>query len=120
LFKGNTMKTIAILTVLAAAAFVSIAVQAQSAEATSRSVVSAELQRARASGELDHARQEINGPSAALGSAQPVAVSGVAPGRIAVTAELQRARANGELDWASAELGGAQAPTKAAASMALR
>ena len=58
------MKTIATLAVLAAVAFVSIAAQAQSTDATSRSAVSAELQRARANGELDWASAELGGAPA--------------------------------------------------------
>lgn len=117
------MKTIATLTVLAAAAFFSIASEAQSNEATSRSAVAAELQRARTSGELDHARHEINGPSAAATqntAMQPVNVSTATPGRMAVKAELERARSHGELDWASAELQGVQPTQKATASVAAR
>jgi hypothetical protein len=120
------MKTIATLALLAASAFTSIAAQAHGTDAASRSAVTAELQRARSAGELDHAAREINGPSQA--SAQPMTAAAVQPSarvggarsRMEVKAELQRARLNGELDWATAELYGVQRPTPAATSMATR
>jgi hypothetical protein len=115
------MKTLTTLAVLAAA-FVSVAVQAQGGTPTGRDAVSAELQRARSAGELDHARRDLDGPAAApLRGASPAMATGALPAsRIAVQAELARARANGELDWASAELQGAQRPARAGTSVAAR
>ena len=121
------MKTIATLTFAAVAAFCSIAAQAQSTEPLSRGAVTEELQRARASGELDHAARETSGPSASstkvanqAAGAPPVAPSANAKGRMDVQAELARARANGELDWAAAEINGVHMPIPGSTAMAAR
>ncbi|RZT95218.1 DUF4148 domain-containing protein [Rivibacter subsaxonicus] len=121
------MKTIATLTVLAAAAFVSIAAQAQTDTGLSRNAVTTELQRARSAGELDHAAQEIGGPAAASvqtrAAAAPVAAplaTANAKSRYEVKAELARARANGELDWATAETYGVMQPAATSTSVAAR
>lgn len=120
------MKTIATLALLAASGFASIGAQAQGTDAQSRNAVTAELQRARSAGELDHAAREINGPSPSAtriettAAVQPAAPVGGARSRMEVRAELQRARLNGELDWATAELYGVQRPKQATTSMATR
>lgn len=121
------MKTLSTLIVLAATAFVSIAAQAQSVDSPSRDAVTAELQRARANGELDHAAREIHGRSAPISQiayqaagAAPVKPGATAKSRLDVQAELARARANGELDWAAAELNGAQQRGTPTTAMATR
>lgn len=120
------MKTLSTLILVAAAAFASIGAHAQSASAPSRDAVTAELQRARASGELDHAAREISAPSALISKVSyqaagaPPVMNATAKSRLEVQAELARARSNGELDWAAAELNGAQPPVTPATAMATR
>jgi len=70
-----------------------------------RQQVTAELQRARASGEIDNAAAELNGGS--YGRAKSWNSAAMRPTRTEVVAELQRARSSGELDRTSSELEGA-------------
>lgn len=104
------MKAVITIVAAAAAAFVSLAAQAQSStQPLTRAQVQAELSRARAAGEMDFAAQEINGPTATVKRAVPATAQtpavespkadktgGVT--REQVKAELQRARKSGELE----------------------
>lgn len=109
------MKAVITIVAAAAAAFVSLAAQAQSTtQPLTRAQVQAELSRARAAGEMDFAAQELNGASATVKRAAPTTAQSPAPSpaveapkaaektsgltRAQVQAELARARKSGELE----------------------
>lgn len=117
------MNTLSRTVALALVAALGLPALAQTGASPSREEVIAELQRARASGELARmnsedtvlfgqpvspsaasalARKDAAKPAARPGQAQPAAP---AASREAVKAELRRARQAGEMDFAQAELG---------------
>ena len=92
------------LTLIAATLLTALAATAASAQALSRADVLAELQRARASGELDAIQNELKDGSTPAGIVAR-GTKTVGKTRAEVVAELQRARETGELEVLQAEGG---------------